>query len=83
MIFVVTMGPRPGECKALWAKQNTGQQRYLLWRLGEPIPQGPKILIIERQPPNTLIKINGIAQAQFCFLYAPCHTRAARKSKKN
>ena len=76
-------GSRLVECKASRAKQNPGQQRYPLWRLGEPIPQRPKIPVTKRQPPNPLITINGIAQAQSCFLYAPCHTRAARKSKKN
>ena len=50
---------------------------------GRSNPTEAEVFLKQRQPPDVLIKINRIAYAQFCFLYAPCHTRTAREFKKN
>ena len=41
----------------------------------DPIPKGPKVFVIERQPHNFLVKIDGMPQAYFRLLNAAHHTR--------
>ncbi len=50
-------------------------EKSLLRRLGNPIPQRLKIFLMQRYSPEVLIKSNGFAQAQFCFLYALLYSR--------
>ena len=74
---------RLARCETRHERQEGSPEKSLLRRLGDPIPQRLKIFLMQRYSPQVLIKINGIAQAQFCFLYAPCHTRATREFEKD
>ena len=45
----------------------------------DPIPQGLQIVIVDRQFPNLLIKLNGMPQANFRLLNAASDARVARR----
>ena len=54
---------------------------YGVWAIQSHRGQRPSSC--KGQSPEVLIKINDLAQAQFCFLYVPCHTRTAHEFKKD
>jgi len=54
-----------------------------LLQIGDPIPQGLQIFIVDGQFPNALIKLDGMPQANFRILEAACDTRVAGQFERD